>query len=63
MHSYGRLEAWKQAFGSAAEAECLALAAGEGDYLEMVIVKQLEDMFGGAMRALRALLRNPPNTG
>ncbi len=51
------------AFGSAAEAECLALAAGEADYLTMAIVKQLEDMFGGAMKALRILLRNPPNAG
>src|SRR5207249_2330130 len=32
------------AFGSAAEAECLALAAGEADYLTMAIVNQLEDM-------------------
>jgi len=41
----------------------LALAAGEADYLTMAIVKQLEDMFGGAMKALRILLRNPPNAG
>jgi len=51
------------ALGSAAEAECLALAAGEADYLEMTIVKQMETTFGGAMKALRALLRNPPNAG
>ena len=51
------------AFGSAAEAECLALAAGEADYLDMTIVKQMETTFGGAMKALRALLRNPPNAG
>jgi len=51
------------AFGSAAEAECLALAAGEADYLTMAIVKQLEHMFGGTMKALRILLRNPPNAG
>jgi len=51
------------AFGSAAEAECLALAAGEADYLDMAIVKQMETMFGGAMRSLRALLRRPPNAG
>ena len=93
MHSYRRLEAWKQAhaalrltlratdeayhgksralcrrhlriaFGSAAEAECLVLAAGEANYLGMAIVKQLEDRFGGAMKALRILSRNPPNAG
>jgi len=51
------------AFGSAAEAECLALAAGEADYLDMTTVKQMEMTFGGAMKALRALLRNPPNAG
>jgi four helix bundle protein len=51
------------AFGSAAEAECLALAAGEADYLDMAIVKQMEVTFGAAMRALRVLLRNPPNSG
>ncbi|HZI42246.1 MAG TPA: four helix bundle protein [Gemmatimonadaceae bacterium] len=51
------------AFGSAAEAECLASAAGEADYLEQSIVKQLEDMFGGAMRTLRPLLLKPPNAG
>jgi len=41
----------------------LALAAGEANYLGMAIVKQLEDMFGGAMKALRILLRNLPNAG
>jgi four helix bundle protein len=51
------------AFGSAAEAECLALAAGEAEYLEMSVVGQLETLFGGAMRALRELLRQPPNSG
>ena len=51
------------AFGSAAEAECLALAAGEANYLDMMIVKQLEETFGGAMRALHLLLRKPPNSG
>ena len=51
------------AFGSAAEAECLALAAGEAEYLDLSIVGQLENMFGGAMRALRVLLLRPPNSG
>jgi four helix bundle protein len=51
------------AFGSAAEAECLALAAGEADYLKAGVVTTLEENLGGAMRALRLLLRNPPNSG
>ena len=51
------------AFGSAAEAEDLAVAAGEAEYLDMSIVTQLETAFGGAMRSLRQLLRNPPNSG
>src|SRR6266571_1971234 len=51
------------ALGSAAEAECLALAAGEADYLKPSVVSSLENDLGGAMRALRLLLRNPPNSG
>ena len=51
------------ALGSAAEAECLALAAGEATYLKPSVVSALEDNLGGAMRALRLLLRNPPNSG
>lgn len=51
------------AFGSAAEAECLALAAGEAGYLEKTIVDELEMSLGAAMRSLRALLRKPPNSG
>jgi four helix bundle protein len=51
------------AFGSAAEAECLALAAGEAEYLEKTIVEELETSLGAAMRSLRALLRKPPNSG
>jgi len=51
------------ALRSAAEAECLALAAGEADYLKPSVVSSLENDLGGAMRALRLLLRNPPNSG
>ena len=51
------------ALGSAAEAECLALVAGEAEYLELSIVRRLENMFGGAIRALRTLLLKPPNSG
>lgn len=51
------------ALGSAAEAECLVLAAGEAEYLEPDIVKQLEEYNGAAMRALIRLLRQPPNSG
>lgn len=51
------------AFGSAAEAECLALAAGEAQYLDKKIVEELETSLGAAMRSLRALLRQPPNSG
>ena len=51
------------ALGSAAEAECLALAAGEADYLKPAVVTTLEQNLGQAMRALRLLLRNPPNSG
>jgi len=51
------------ALGSAAEAECLALAAGEAAYLNPSVVTTLEENLGEAMRALRLLLRNPPNSG
>ena len=51
------------AFGSAAEAECLALAAGEAQYLNMAVVRKLEDKFGASMKALRMMLRQPPNSG
>jgi four helix bundle protein len=51
------------AFGSAAEAETLVLAAGEAEYLNGEIVKELEGMFGSAMKALLQLLRKPPNSG
>jgi len=51
------------AMGSAAEAECLALAAGEAAYLPRSVVKNLETMLGDAMRCLRHLLRTPPNSG
>lgn len=45
------------AFGSAAEAECLALAAGEAGYLEQAVVEELEAAFGDAMRMLFGLMR------
>lgn len=51
------------ALGSAAEAECLALAAGEATYLDLSVVKALEKNLGDAMRALRLLLRAPPKSG
>jgi four helix bundle protein len=51
------------ALGSAAEAECLALAAGEAAYLTPEVVTTLGENLGYAMRALRLLLRNPPNSG
>jgi four helix bundle protein len=51
------------AMGSAAEAECLALAAGEAAYLPRSVVKNLEATLGDAMRGLRHLLRTPPNSG
>jgi four helix bundle protein len=45
------------AFGSAAEAESLALAAGEVGYLEQAVVNHLEALFGDAMRLLFGLLK------
>lgn len=51
------------AFGSAAEAECLATAAGEAGYLSQEITRDIETRLGNAMKALRVLLRNPPTSG
>jgi four helix bundle protein len=51
------------AFGSAAEAECLARLAGERGYLEAPTVKQMEQLFSGTMGALLGLMRRPPVTG
>jgi hypothetical protein len=51
------------ALGSAAEAECLALVAGEASYLDATIVSHLASLLGDAMKALRVLLRHPPNSG
>jgi four helix bundle protein len=45
------------AFGSAAEAECMALAAGEVGYLEQAVVDELETAFGDSMRLLRGLMK------
>jgi four helix bundle protein len=45
------------AFGSAAEAECLVLAAGEVGYLEQAVVKELETAFGDSMRLVFGLMK------
>jgi len=50
------------AFGSAAEAECLARLAGELGYLPEDTVRELTSALDTAMRALRGLLRHPPVT-
>jgi len=50
------------AFGSAAEAECLIRLAGELGYLSDEVAGELIGTLGGAMRALRGLLRHPPVT-
>jgi len=47
------------AMGSAAEAECLARLAGELRYLPEPVVKELEALLGGTMRALHGLLGRP----
>lgn len=51
------------ALGSAAEAECVARAAGELGYLTEDTVRQLEGLLGGTMQMLSGLLkrdRKPP---
>ena len=50
------------AMGSAAEAECLARLAGELRYLPEPVVKELEGLLGGTMRALHGLLGRPRRT-
>jgi four helix bundle protein len=45
------------AFGSAAEAESMALAAGEVGYLEQAVVDELETAFGDSMRMLFGLMK------
>ena len=47
------------AMGSAAEAECLARAAGEMGYLNEAITKQILEILGGTMRTVRGLLSKP----
>ena len=47
------------AMGSAAEAECLARLASELRYLPEAVVKELEGLLGGTMRALHGLLDRP----
>ena len=49
------------AFGSAAETECLVRLAGERGYLTPEEAEELEQILGGAMKALRGLLRSPPS--
>ncbi|MGH8622235.1 MAG: four helix bundle protein [Burkholderiales bacterium] len=51
------------AFGSAAEAECLARLVGQVEYLQPAIVKELEDVLGETMRVIKGLMRRPPCTG
>ncbi len=46
------------AMGSAAEAESLARLAAELGYLPAAAARDLEDLLGGAMKAIRALLRS-----
>jgi hypothetical protein len=45
------------AFGSAAEAACLVLAAGEAGYLEREVVEELEGALGDCMRLLFGLMK------
>lgn len=48
------------AFGSAAEAECLARIARELGYLPTQEVDAIEQVLGGAMRAISGLITSPP---
>ena len=48
------------AFGSAAEAECVARLASELGYLGVHVVEELERLLGRAMQMLRRLMVNPP---
>ncbi len=45
------------AFGSAAEAECLALVAAEAGYLEQGVVDELGGALGDSLRMLAGLMR------
>jgi four helix bundle protein len=47
------------ALGSAAEAECVARAAGEMGYLSKDAVEEAEALFGATMQMLRGLLSRP----
>ena len=51
------------AMASAAEAETLTRLAGVLGYLGEQPVKELEELFGGTMRAMHGLLRHPRSTG
>jgi four helix bundle protein len=48
------------AFGSAAEAECEARVARELGYLPDSVVDEIEQILGGAMRAIFGLMHSPP---
>ena len=48
------------AFGSAAEAECEARVARELGYLPDPAVEEMENLLGGAMRAIHGLMASPP---
>ncbi len=48
------------AFGSAAEAECEARVAREMAYLPESAVDAIENLLGGAMRAINGLMISPP---
>jgi len=48
------------AFGSAAEAECEARVARELGYLPDPAVEEMENLLGGAMRAIHGLMISPP---
>jgi four helix bundle protein len=50
------------AMGSAAEAESLVRLATELGYLSAAVASELEGLLGGAMMAIRGLLRSPPAT-
>lgn len=51
------------AIGSAAEAECLARAAAELEYLNRDTAKALLSAFDATLGALHGLMRSPPVTG
>ena len=50
------------AIGSAAEAECLARAAAELEYLDKATAKSLLSLLDSVLGALHGLMRSPPVT-